>query len=77
LPCTVKLPLGNKQKSINYAIASKAFKDSHKMNLSALAWIERDNKIRDNTIVFNGLTYGLVSEPFLSIAVATQSEPVL
>ncbi|VVM21451.1 hypothetical protein BSPWISOXPB_5280 [uncultured Gammaproteobacteria bacterium] len=35
---TVKLPLGNKQKSINYAIASKAFKDSHKMNLSALAW---------------------------------------
>jgi hypothetical protein len=27
----VKLPLGNKQKSINYAIASKAFKDSHKV----------------------------------------------
>jgi hypothetical protein len=34
----------------NYAIASKAFKDSHKMNLSALAWIERDNKIKDNRI---------------------------
>ncbi|CAC9433511.1 hypothetical protein [uncultured Gammaproteobacteria bacterium] len=61
---TVKLPLGNKQKSINYAIASKAFKDSHKMNLSALAWIERDNKIKDNTIVFNGLTYGLVLSPY-------------
>ncbi|WP_139699079.1 inverse autotransporter beta domain-containing protein, partial [bacterium endosymbiont of Bathymodiolus sp. 5 South] len=60
---TVKLPLGNKQKSINYAIASKAFKDSHKMNLSALAWVERDNKIKDNTIVFNGLTYGLVLSP--------------
>jgi hypothetical protein len=25
---TVKLPLGNKQKSTNFAIASKAFKDS-------------------------------------------------
>ena len=61
---TVKLPLGNKQKSINYAIASKAFKDSHKMNLSALAWVERDNKIKDNTIVFNGLTYGLVLSPY-------------
>ncbi len=61
---TVKLPLGNKQKSINYAIASKAFKDSHKMNLSALAWIERDNKIKDNRIVFNGLTYGLVLSPY-------------
>ncbi|CAC9475385.1 hypothetical protein BSPLISOX_3217 [uncultured Gammaproteobacteria bacterium] len=60
---TVKLPLGNKQKSINYAIASKAFKDSHKMNLSALAWIERDNKIKDNRVVFNGLTYGLVLSP--------------
>ncbi|VVH65126.1 hypothetical protein BSPLISOX_2612 [uncultured Gammaproteobacteria bacterium] len=58
------MPLGNKQKSINYAIASKAFKDSHKMNLSALAWIERDNKIKDNTIVFNGLTYGLVLSPY-------------
>ncbi|VVH65294.1 hypothetical protein BSPLISOX_2584, partial [uncultured Gammaproteobacteria bacterium] len=57
-------PLGNKQKSINYAIASKAFKDSHKMNLSALAWIERDNKIKDNRIVFNGLTYGLVLSPY-------------
>jgi hypothetical protein len=60
---TVKLPLGNKQKFTNFSIASKAFKDSHKMNLSALAWIERDNKIKDNTIVFNGLTYGLVLSP--------------
>jgi uncharacterized protein (TIGR02145 family) len=33
------------------------------MNLSALAWIERDNKIKDNRIVFNGLTYGLVLSP--------------
>jgi hypothetical protein len=36
----------------------------NKMNLSALAWIERDNKIKDNTIVFNGLTYGLVLSPY-------------
>jgi hypothetical protein len=34
------------------------------MNLSALAWVERDNKIKDNTIVFNGLTYGLVLSPY-------------
>jgi hypothetical protein len=32
---TVKLPLGNKQKFTNFAIASKAFKDSHKMDLGA------------------------------------------
>jgi hypothetical protein len=35
---TVKLPLGNKQKFTNFAIASKAFKDSRKMDLGALAW---------------------------------------
>jgi hypothetical protein len=35
---TVKLPLGNKQKSTNFAIASKAFKDSRKMDLGELAW---------------------------------------
>jgi hypothetical protein len=29
---TVKLPLGNKQKFTNFAIASKAFKDSRKMD---------------------------------------------
>jgi hypothetical protein len=34
---TVKLPLGNKQKFTNFSIASKAFKDSHKMDLGALA----------------------------------------
>jgi hypothetical protein len=34
---TVKLPLGNKQKFTNFAIASKAFKDSRKMDLGALA----------------------------------------
>jgi hypothetical protein len=38
---TVKLPLGNKQKSTNFAIASKAFKDSRKMDLGELAWVER------------------------------------
>jgi hypothetical protein len=38
---TVKLPLGNKQKFTNFAIANKAFKDSHKMDLGALAWVER------------------------------------
>jgi hypothetical protein len=31
-----KLPLGNKQKFTNFAIASKAFKDSRKMDLGAL-----------------------------------------
>jgi hypothetical protein len=35
---TVKLPLGNKQKFTNFAIANKAFKDSRKMDLGALAW---------------------------------------
>jgi hypothetical protein len=39
---TVKLPLGNKQKSTNFAIASKAFKDSRKMDLGELAWVERN-----------------------------------
>jgi hypothetical protein len=29
----------------NFAIASKAFKDSRKMDLGALAWVERSNKI--------------------------------
>jgi hypothetical protein len=42
---TVKLPLGNKQKFTNFAIANKAFKDSRKMDLGALAWVERSNKI--------------------------------
>jgi hypothetical protein len=42
---TVKLPLGNEQKFTNFAIASKAFKDSRKMDLGALAWVERSNKI--------------------------------
>jgi hypothetical protein len=36
---TVKLPLGNKQKFTNFAIANKAFKDSHKMDLGALAFL--------------------------------------
>ena len=63
---TVKLPLGNKQKFTNFAIASKAFKDSRKMDLGALAWVERSNKImieRGEGISFNGLTYKLVTSP--------------
>ena len=67
---TVKLPLGNKQKFTNFAIASKAFKDSHKMDLGALAWIERSNMIEnENDIpaftggVFDGLEYKLVTSP--------------
>ena len=65
---TVKLPLGNKQKFTNFAIASKAFKDSRKMDLGALAWVERNNKIMieggdGNTISFKGLTYKLVTSP--------------
>ncbi|SSC07771.1 hypothetical protein BTURTLESOX_489 [bacterium endosymbiont of Bathymodiolus sp. 5 South] len=52
---TVKLPLGNKQKFTNFAIASKAFKDSRKMDLGALAWAERSNKIaKEIIIVQNG-----------------------
>jgi hypothetical protein len=46
---TVKLPLGNKQKFTNFAIANKAFKDSRKMDLGALAWVERSNKIVKET----------------------------
>jgi hypothetical protein len=42
---TVKLPLGNKQKFTNFAIASKAFKDSRKMDLGALAWVERSKRL--------------------------------
>ena len=66
---TVKLPLGNKQKFTNFAIASKAFKDSRKMDLGALAWVERSNKIMieggdGNTISFKGLTYKLVTSPY-------------
>ena len=65
---TVKLPLGNKQKFTNFSIASKAFKDSHKMDLGALAWVERTNKIIETEAVFtgglfNGLTYALVTSP--------------
>jgi len=65
---TVKLPLGNKQKFTNFAIASKAFKDSRKMDLGALAWVERNNKIMieggdGNAISFKGLTYKLVTSP--------------
>ncbi len=67
---TVKLPLGNKQKFTNFAIANKAFKDSRKMDLGALAWIERSNMIEnENDIpaftggVFDGLEYKLVTSP--------------
>ncbi|CAC9436476.1 hypothetical protein [uncultured Gammaproteobacteria bacterium] len=63
---TVKLPLGNKQKFTNFAIANKAFKDSHKMDLGALAWVERSNKIiieGGEKILFKGLTYGLITSP--------------
>ena len=64
---TVKLPLGNKQKFTNFAIASKAFKDSRKMDLGALAWVERSNKIMiergEGGISFKGLTYKLVTSP--------------
>jgi hypothetical protein len=60
---TVKLPLGNKQKFTNFAIASKAFKDSSKMDLGELAWVERNNKIKNSTILFYGLTYSLVTSP--------------
>ena len=42
---SVKLPLGDKQKFTNFAIASKAFKDSSKMDLGEFAWVERSNKI--------------------------------
>ncbi|VVH66291.1 hypothetical protein BSPLISOX_864, partial [uncultured Gammaproteobacteria bacterium] len=48
---TVKLPLGNKQKFTNFAIANKAFKDSRKMDLGALAWVERSNKIVKEIII--------------------------
>ena len=61
---TVKLPLGNKQKFTNFAIASKAFKDSRKMDLGALAWVECSNKITiegGKKISFKGLTYGLIT----------------
>jgi hypothetical protein len=67
---TVKLPLGNKQKFTNFAIANKAFKDSRKMDLGALAWVERSNMIEnENDIpaftggVFDGLEYKLVTSP--------------
>jgi hypothetical protein len=50
---TVKLPLGNKQKSTNFAIASKAFKDSRKMDLGELAWVERNNKTLHDPIGTN------------------------
>ncbi|CAC9647409.1 hypothetical protein [uncultured Gammaproteobacteria bacterium] len=60
---TVKLPLGNKQKSTNFAIASKAFKDSRKMDLGELAWVERNNKIKNSKILFHGLAYSLVTSP--------------
>jgi hypothetical protein len=56
----VKLPLGNKQKSTNFAIASEAFKDSRKMDLGELAWVERNNKIKNSTILFHGLAYSVV-----------------
>jgi hypothetical protein len=52
---TVKLPLGNKQKFTNFAIASKAFKDSRKMDLGALAWVERSNKIMLFICLFDGV----------------------
>jgi hypothetical protein len=38
----------------NFSIASKAFKDSHKMDLGALAWVERTNKIIETEAVFTG-----------------------
>jgi hypothetical protein len=39
---------------IDIAIANKAFKDSHKMDLGALAWVERTNKIIETEVVFTG-----------------------
>ena len=54
--------------AVTFGIASKAFKDSRKMDLGALAWVERNNKIMieggdGNTISFKGLTYKLVTSP--------------
>jgi hypothetical protein len=65
---TVKLPLGNKQKFTNFAIANKAFKDSRKMDLGELAWVERSNMIENGIPaftggVFDGLEYKLVLSP--------------
>jgi hypothetical protein len=51
----------------NFAIANKAFKDSRKMDLGALAWVERSNKIMiergEGGISFKGLTYKLIASP--------------
>ena len=65
---TVKLPLGNKQKFTNFAIANKAFKDSRKMDLGELAWVERSNMIENGIPaftggVFDGVEYKLVLSP--------------
>jgi hypothetical protein len=42
-------PATYKQKFTNFAIANKAFKDNRKMDLGALAWVERSNKIVKET----------------------------
>jgi hypothetical protein len=47
---TVKLPLGNKQKSTNFAIASKAFKDSRKMDLGELDPIGTNHPFKNSSM---------------------------
>jgi uncharacterized protein (TIGR02145 family) len=58
------LPFDDNQPLTHFAIADKPFKASSKMNLGALDWVERSNKIRiekDGVVTMNAFTYKTVT----------------
>jgi uncharacterized protein (TIGR02145 family) len=60
----LKLPFDDNQPLTHFVIADKPFKASSKMNLGALDWVERSNKIRiekDGVVTMNAFTYKTVT----------------
>ncbi len=63
---SVKLPFDDKQPLTHFAISDTPFKASSQMDLGALAWVERDNKIQVDgdecsSMVAGGITYSVVA----------------
>ena len=53
---SVKLPFDDNEQFTHFAISDTPFRASSKMDLGALAWVERDNKIQvDGNHVFTGV----------------------
>ena len=64
---TVKLPYDDTEKTTNFVFDDAPFRAEADMDLALLEMVERSNKIVkngvSNSVVFNGLTYQLVTSP--------------